>query len=115
MAVTHFDPYFDPEDGGGETLCNVVPSENSDFTGDKNNVTCKRCLKALPNLDNYLKAVEKARNEQDEGYVDFMFEQRYNCECVFKGCLDQLTYFVHPETYEHSWNCPTCNKVLENT
>lgn len=113
MVTTHYDPFYDPEDGGGETLCGIVPSEDADFTDNKDIVTCKRCIRSFPNIQKFLNDAMEARNKQDEGFVDFVFEQRYNCSCGFKSCMEQLSYSTHPETYIGRWHCPDCNEIIE--
>ena len=109
--VTHYDPFYD-EDGDEFGYCGTELYDGN-VTGNKDLVSCKKCIKKFDQADiEKNQAIEQNYNDMD-GFVDFMFEQRYNCECGFKGCMDQLTYGQIEETYEAIWKCPDCGDILD--
>ena len=114
MCVTHYDFVSgDDEDYVEKSMCGTNVGENYEYSNNWKYVTCKKCLKRESLIKQEIIDIQEQRNKYDEGFVDFMFEQRYNCECGFKGCLDELKFESEPVTYDGIWKCPECSVILD--
>lgn len=115
MMKTHYDPFLDEDDCEQECekgFCGTLISDGN-VTSSKSGVTCKKCISLFELADKQVEEADRIRSEQEDGFIDFLFEERYKCECGFKGCMDQLKYEVEEVTFEPLWKCPECNTTLE--
>jgi hypothetical protein len=72
---THYNPYCttDEDEGEGVYLCGTqMPDGEMQETNKKEEVTCKKCLKALAKIDTWVEQNVKHILNDMQGFVDFM-------------------------------------------
>jgi len=78
---THYDPMkpsYDPygEDSSEYGYCGTLLSyEVDNSTNDKNEVTCKKCIRLFKNADKEMKQINESILNDMQGFVDFMQSQ----------------------------------------
>jgi hypothetical protein len=112
MAVTHYDVFTDADETE-IAWCGTKVGESYEYSSNWDYVSCKKCIKSKDKINAELEQIRKSRAEAEDGFVDFMFEPRYNCGCGFVGCMDELNFESEPETYDAIWKCPNCNTILD--
>lgn len=75
---THYDPFQNPNDEDSFSeygFCGTYIS-NGNSSGDKDDVSCKKCIKKFTQADEELKQAREHELNDMQGFVDFMKESK---------------------------------------
>lgn len=76
--VTHYDPFCNPNDDESFSeygYCGIYISDGNS-SGDKDDVSCKKCIKKFKQSDEELKQARGHELNDMQGFVDFMKESK---------------------------------------